>query len=301
MAKLESKPCLTDGIVREMQSRSSTTPSEPRISLVIACKNAHSVLQTCLSSILSQDYSNFEVVVVDGASSDGTQELIKAAEPAFGERLVWMSEPDSGIGDAWNKAVARCSGEWLLFLGADDVLVAVNSLSVAAPFLTDGSVGVVYGPVQLHDPQTGDLGKLAEPWSPRSFRRCRRNLPHQGVFHRKSLFAAIGAFDTTLRFTSDYDFLLRALKNTEPVYVPSLCVSSMQIGGLSGSRRNAHKVVAEHMRLFRRHVGGIPVVLTWWFFKGLAIALLYRMGGDPLALQISNRYRSIFGEAPLRF
>jgi hypothetical protein len=86
------------------------------------------------------------------------------------------------------------------------------------------------------------------------------------------------------------------------MYIPDLLVTRMQVGGLSSTRRKAPLVVMEEIRLFRRHVGGVPWTLLWWLVKAWGKSILHRLGGDPLALQITNMYRPVVRhQAPLRY
>src|SRR5262249_62224290 len=95
---------------------------------------------------------------------------------------------------------------------------------------------------------------------------------------------------------------LGALPRDEPAYLPGLTVTCMQLGGLSGTRRNAPAVVRELIRLHRRHVGGVPWVLLWWLAKAWVKAGLHRLGGDRLALPVTNLYRrGRRGPTPPRF
>ena len=241
-----------------------------------------------------------EVVVADGGSRDGTLVILKHYSTLMGDSLIWLSEPDQGIGDAWNKAVNRASGEWLLFLGADDSLAAPDVISTAASFLVDSypTYRVVYGRVAMCSPTVEFVEFLERPWSVDTFRNCLLNLPHQAVFHHYSLFKDHGSFDTTLIFLSDFDFLLRELMQFEPLHLPGLTVSNMQIGGISNNRRHAVQVVLEQIRLYSRHAVGIPWTLYWWLVKAFGITLLYRLGGDHFALAITNMYRRVIGGRP---
>jgi len=275
-----------------------------RLSLIVACLNARAMLLRCLASIARQDHPDVELVVADGGSTDGTVELLKAWKAAPVTSYQWFSAPDDGIADAWNKAVERVSGAWVLFLGADDVLAAPGTLSRAAERLAalPAAARVAYGQVALVDAEGQRVDLLERPWSPADFRGCRYNLPHQAVFHHRSLFNEFGPFDTRFRIAADFDFLLRVLAHDEPAYLPGLTVTHMQVGGLSSTRRNAPAVVREEIRLYRRHVGGVPWVLLWWLVKAWGKAGLHRLGGDRLALPVTNLYRRLVrGQAPLRY
>src|SRR5215469_7034575 len=275
-----------------------------RLSLIVACLDARPVLVRCLESIARQDHPDVELIVADGGSTDGTVELLKALKAAPVISYQWFSAPDDGIADAWNKAVERVSGAWVLFLGADDVLAAPGTLSRAAERLAalPAAARVAYGQVALVDTEGQRVDLLERPWSPADFHGCRYNLPHQAVFHRRSLFNEFVPFDTRFRIAADFDFLLRVLARDEPAYLPGLTVTHMQVGGLSSTRRNAPAVVREEIRLYRRHVGGVPWVLLWWLVKAWGKAGLHRLGGDRLALPVTNLYRRLVrGKAPLRY
>jgi glycosyltransferase involved in cell wall biosynthesis len=275
-----------------------------RISIIIASRNAASTIGRCLDSIARQWAGNIEVVVADGGSKDGTPEILQRRSAETGGSLVWLSKPDKGIAEAWNRAIALATGDWILFLGADDCLAAPDVVMRAELVLERALPRhrVVYGQVALVTPEDVEVGMLDRPWSPRDFYGCRYNLPHQAVFHHHSLFGEFGPFDTSLKIAAGFDFLLRALAQSEPLCIPGLTITRMQVGGLSNSRLNAPRLVNEEMRLFLRHVGGIPWTHLWWLAKAWAKYALYRLGGDGLALRITNRYRRLVrGEGPLRY
>ncbi len=126
------------------------TDELPVLSIVIATYNAADSLQRCLDSIWSQDYERIQVLVMDGDSSDGTESIIERNQDCIG---YWCSEPDNGIYDAWNKALDHVTGDWVLFLGADDRLAAPDVLERAAAALEaiDGDVRIAYGTVNVVD------------------------------------------------------------------------------------------------------------------------------------------------------
>ena len=91
----------------------------PQISVAIVTYNCISTLSEAIDSVLDQDYDNVELVIVDGASDDGTVELIRSKKGP----IKWISEKDKGIYDAWNKGIKNAKGEWIMFVGADDELL----------------------------------------------------------------------------------------------------------------------------------------------------------------------------------
>ena len=92
----------------------------PRVSVITVCYNAVSAIQRTILSVLSQTYENIEYIIIDGKSTDGTLAIIKKYESRI---AFWLSEPDNGIYDAMNKAIDKATGEWVLFMNADDEFV----------------------------------------------------------------------------------------------------------------------------------------------------------------------------------
>jgi len=275
-----------------------------KISVIVACLNVEATIGRCLDSLAAQDYPNLEVVVADGGSRDGTIETVRRSAVAKSGRLVLFSEPDRGIGDAWNKAVARSSGDWLLFLGADDAFAAPDVLTRAATFLNNALPHhrILYGRLAMVGKSGEVLEYVDRPWQPKSFRSCDFCLPNSATFYHRSLFAEYGPFDETLRITSDHDFQLRALMRAEPMWIPDLTVARMQVGGLSSSRRNAPRFLVELMRLHMRHAHSFPFYLCWELLKCWVVLGAYEVGGDRLALSVSNLYRRLVsGRPPLRY
>lgn len=185
------------------------SPRAPLISVITVCFNAMATLQNASDSLSRQEFDNFEWVVVDGASKDGTVDWLTEHRDRM---AAFVSEPDNGIYDAMNKALRLARGEWVFFLNADDRLVDPQVLADVAPILstTPGDIGLVYGNARYTD------GK--REW-PRDFGWVSsRNLVygdlcHQVIFARRSLFRSVGEFDVTLRFNADFDWLLRVLRS----------------------------------------------------------------------------------------
>jgi glycosyltransferase involved in cell wall biosynthesis len=274
-----------------------------RITVIVACLNSVSYIGRCLESIVNQDYADSDIVVADGGSTDGTVEILRRYAMTMGPRLSWESGPDFGLADAWNKAVRHARGDWFIFLGADDALCAPDVLSRIAPRLAAAFPrhSVVYGNVAMTDAAGRVVDFLDQPWSAAKFRGCVANLQHSAVFHHRSLFDRHGAFDASFAITCDYDFLLRELRETEPLHIEDLVVTNAQIGGMSTDYRRRLQAIGEHIRLSRRHAGRISPMMYWWIAKAWGGWLLYQLGGDRLVFPATNLYRGLVkGRPPLR-
>jgi glycosyltransferase involved in cell wall biosynthesis len=220
--------------------RASREPSPPRITVVTVVRNGAGTVRNCLESVRRQEYPPLEHVVVDGASTDGTLEVLREYErPGF----RWVSEPDGGIYDAMNKAVRIASGDFLLFLGADDLLLC--DLQDAASKLVDARTiyyGDAYWPAanRRYDGRF-DATKLAL-----------RNICHQAVFYPRAVFEKY-AFDVRYRFQADWELNMRCF--SDPAFrfeYIGLLVSRYDDSGASSRNRDA-ALEADYPRLLWRH------------------------------------------------
>jgi glycosyltransferase involved in cell wall biosynthesis len=206
----------------------------PLISVVVATRNAEETISRCMDSIVGQDYEDWEVVVSDGNSTDSTVEKVKAYTARH--RITWQSSPDTGIAQAWNRALSMARGHWILFLGSDDRLHDKSVFARMAPLLLTAKPEhrVVYGQIQLLDHAGGCLGAMGVPWAlaRRTFASV-MSVPHPGCFHRSILFHELGSFDETYRIATDYEFLLRELPVHDALFVPGIIVTDMESGGIS--------------------------------------------------------------------
>lgn len=220
------------------------------ISICIATFNVCSIIDKCLQSILNQNYDNYEVIIADGGSTDGTLEKIADFN---NDRIKFFSEKDKGISDAWNKAIKQAQGEWLYFLGADDCLTDNTVLSEMAKKLNGVDSYVVYGDVNYVDSNGQLINKVGGKWSSYQFKHSGMTFCHQGVFQHRKLFEKYGFFDLSLNICADYELLLRYLKNNDAYYITGLIVADVAYGGLSTLDGNAIDVFREYKKIQKRH------------------------------------------------
>ena len=229
---------------------------QPLISIITAVRNAVRDLPATIESLRAQECRDFEYVVVDGASTDGTRDLLDAT----GDPVTrWVSEPDGGISDAFNKGVRMAHGTLILFLGAGDRLAdpgAVGRIrefasTVRAPRFFYGDVLYDYGTTQrrIHRNYRWDR-----------FRRysC---IPHQAMFLERWFFDEYGLFDISYRITMDYEHTARFIRTHPPEYIDSV-IAVMPRTGASTNPWATHR---EMNRVRRSH--GLDsrflVALSW--------------------------------------
>lgn len=208
---------------------------DPTVSVITAVFNAQDCIADCIESVLTQDHPNIEYIIVDAASTDGTVDVIRRYEDKID---IWISEPDNGIFDAWNKGLELASGKWIAFLSADDIYLpgAIRKyMNLArecsgAEFLSSHA--------QLIHP-SGYSPVFGAPWK---WPACARALTtiHVGTMHRRSLFERYGNFDASYRSAGDYEFLLRAGDRLKTAFMPEITVM-MRAGGASESTANIYE------------------------------------------------------------
>jgi glycosyltransferase involved in cell wall biosynthesis len=267
------------------------------ISVIVAVRNAVATVEACLDSVLDQDHPNVQLVVIDGASTDGTREVIEGVSDRIGYR---ESAPDRGICHAWNKGIDHAIGEWVLFLGADDRLAGPDVLRKAASALEHvRPIRVAYGSVDVVRPDGSVDRVIGQPWDQmRDLFRQGMSIPHQGTFHHRSLFVEHGPFDERYRIIGDYDFLLRELLERDAWFIEDLLVCHMGSGGLSddaqspGLIRELHRAWYEH-GLTRTPPGRTPAVIRAAVRDGLTRTL-----GRDAEARITRAYRRALRRPP---
>jgi glycosyltransferase involved in cell wall biosynthesis len=165
---------------------------QPRVSIIIVVLNGAKTLRRAIESVVNQTYDRTELMIIDGGSTDGTQEIIEH----YADRTAYfVSQKDSGIYDAMNHALRKCDGDWCLFLGCDDVLI--DCLHLVANHLKDRDA-IYYGNVIWRS--TGQIydGRFS------TFKLVYRNICHQSIFYPKRLFNK--QYDTRYKLLADYKY-----------------------------------------------------------------------------------------------
>ena len=200
----------------------------PRLSIIVATWQAAATLERCLKSTLDQDFKHWELVIADGASTDGTVDILKTYDAHI---AWWKSEKDNGIYDAWNKALGHAQGEYVSFIGADDYWADPESLSRIFAAIGDDTYDIVTSVGRVRKPESG---KSSEFGSAFDYRRIgpRTVVCHPGLLHRRTLFNQYGLFDTRYRIAGDLEFLLRLPEDTRSLHVDNTSVV-IDAGGIS--------------------------------------------------------------------
>jgi len=230
----------------------------PTISVITVSYNARETIADTIESVSSQTYRSVEHIVVDGASTDGTLEVLER----FRDRLSKIvSEPDEGIYAAMNKGLSLATGDVIGTLNSDDVYVDENVLALVAEVFRDDSVDVCYGDIFYVD--KGDLNRIVRHWKSEPYRPGLFEQgwmpPHPSFFIRRRVLGRVGLFEPRYRFAADFDFMLRALhvQRLRSIYLPRELVT-MRVGGwTNNSVRNVIRGNFEAYRSCRKNGLGV--------------------------------------------
>lgn len=269
---------------------------DPFISVIVATFNCGRALPRCIESFNAQTYPNKELVIIDGASSDDTKRVIEANSARI---AYWESKPDNGIYHAWNKALKHAKGDWLYFMGGDDRLWEPLVLSNVGGALRGAfpRYRVVYGRVNVLRSDDSLIMTAGVKWDRKKFLQV-MSIPHQGVFHHRSLFELYGDFDETFPIAGDYEMLLRELKAKDPLFVPEVIVAGMGFGGCSSNYAHSLRALNDIYMVRRKHrVPDLPFVFLWVYFKALVRRAIAVTAGERAATRAGNLYRLITGRS----
>lgn len=212
---------------------------KPLFSIATPCWNSVDTIERTINSILAQDFKDYEYIIVDGGSTDGTLEIIKKYEPLFEGRMFWKSEPDKGLYDAFNKGVERSRGIYCWNVNADDYLEP-DALLKLADFINKSNWGdslpVISGVLNfvsrdgskiLHTTKSNNrLVKI-------SYKRDHIGVPHPATLVPQKIYDKYGCFDTKYKIMGDVDWFHRVYEAGEFFAFADFTITNMSDGGIS--------------------------------------------------------------------
>ena len=230
-----------------------------KISIITSVWDNKETIKDAIDSVLSQTYKNIEYIVVDGASSDGTIEIVQR----YRDKITkFVSEKDSGIYDGLNRGISLATGDVVAFLHSDDIYANHTIIKeIAQQFESDESLDGIYGDL-VYTPKS-DTNKVLRYWKSKNFDStllAKGWMPaHPTLFLKKEVYDKYGKFDLDFKIAADYDFMLRVLKNGINVkYLPKV-LYKMRVGGESNkSIKNIMLKSKEDLKALKKNnVGGI--------------------------------------------
>lgn len=197
-------------------------------SIITVTYNSESTIEQTIKSVLFQSFFNFEYILVDGASTDGTLDTIKQYA-AIDDRIRYISEPDSGIYDAMNKGIKMARGKVIALLNSDDYYEPY-ALEKIAQYIPDVSRYVVYGMVRLLKDEKESMVVLYSHHS-----LPERMMMHPACFVSRKLYQEY-QYDTNYKSAADYDLFMKLYQNKDVKFIPVYdIITNFRLGGMSSS------------------------------------------------------------------
>jgi glycosyltransferase involved in cell wall biosynthesis len=252
----------------------------PKITIITATLNDRLGLAETMQSVQQQDYPALEHIIIDGGSTDGSIDLLR--EYPY-PNIRWISEPDNGISDAFNKGISMARGAYINFQGAGDQLYKSNVLTQLftpqvkpRPWIVSGKI------LRVTEDGNRPLWSAPNPMPKKFYKSSllyKMALPHQGLFMHRAFFRKFGLFDLSIKFAMDYELLLRAYHDFPPVLLKDILVATWRAGGVG--RQCNDQIYHEYHQIKRRHKVA-PLWLLWpidkwtrfkYFVKSNVVAL----------------------------
>jgi glycosyltransferase involved in cell wall biosynthesis len=248
----------------------------PYFTVITASLNMGSSLIRTIESIKNQKFQDFEHVVIDGGSSDNTLKILASYDNSY--NLKWISEPDQGVPDAFNKAVGLSTGEYIIAIQADDYLLDENVLEKVYEIISAKKNDIYSFPIikELTSDSAEQINPIQHLW----WRRFRNIFPHQGIFVNRKLFDKIGNYDLKYTITEDYDFLYRALNAQSSVSFEKLPVAYMGGDGPCSTNEylstRLHEEISLQIKNEKNIVWRLIQIIFWVFYYPFKTRFLFR-------------------------
>lgn len=272
-----------------MSNTSAETP--PKISIITIVRNGMPFIAQTIDSVLSQHYPHREHIVIDGGSTDGTVDTLKT----YSTHLTkWISEPDRGIADAFNKGLSYVTGDYVLMLNSDDRLASPDVLTaVAREIARHGQPALLYGDYDILNRDSGALIYHGSVRFTRAGMLHGQVLPHPTLFTHRTYFEKYGTFDPNFSIAMDYEWLLRGALQEQIVHMPML-ISNIRDGGIS--TRNKARVVDEIILALKKngHIASPWAAFKmhgYFFMRSFLRNLLTTVGLYKLFFTLRNRFK----------
>lgn len=223
----------------------------PKLSVITIVYNNVKDIERTMLSVLNQTYPNIEYILIDGASKDGTVDVIYK----YKARLTqFISEPDNGIYDAMNKGLNLATGDYVLFMNSGDEIYAPET--VAEVFETSASADIYYGETEMFDENWQSLGQrrhcAPEVFNWKSF-KYGMSVSHQAIYIKRNL---IEPYDLRYKYSSDIDWIIKAAKKASSIVNTHMYVAKYLVGGISKKKHLAS--LKERFSIFSKYYGLIP-------------------------------------------
>lgn len=228
---------------------------QPTLSVITVVYNNAADIERTLLSVINQTYPNIEYIVIDGASTDGTLQII---EKYTNKIAKLISEPDKGIYDAMNKGLALATGDYVIFMNSADEFYSAET--VANVFATAPDADIYYGETEMIGPNNESLGQRRHK-TPENFTwldfKYGMSISHQAIYIKRSL---VKSYDPKYQLSADIDWILYAAKKAKTVVNVHQYVAKYKVGGMS--KHKHRQSLMERFDIMKRYYGLVPTIFN---------------------------------------
>lgn len=244
------------------------------ISIVTCSYNSEKTIERTIKSIISQDFNNYEYLIIDGKSSDKTLEIVKQYEPAFKGKMRYISEKDHGIYDAMNKGIKLSKGDYVWLVNSDDYL-APGALQNVADRITMKQSDIICGQIEYFSENSDNkrIFKYTPEESEIEYRKKRMGIVHPATIVARQIYDKYGLYDSRFYISADMDWFLRIKENNVPIDFIDVKLSNMSDGGISSQSNNVKKRLHDWNILFTKHTKN---KIEYWRFMIHRIITYYK-------------------------
>lgn len=256
----------------------------PTISVVTINYNNCKGLQRTIESVFAQTLVNFEYIVIDGGSSDGSRELIESNEKRFSS---WISEKDDGIYQALNKGIKKISGEYVVFLNSGDFFLDNHFLSTVLDILNDEEADIYYGNIEMTDENNKKKSQIFPADLDLHFWE-HNTLNHQACVIKSSLFNELGNYDTQFSLAADYAFFLKAFLKGKKFHYINQNIVHYNLEGISSLRNDEY--IIQMKEIWNRT---LPKYLANIYEENKSNQMLMKHRIMSVAKNVDNKYNQL--------
>lgn len=228
---------------------------QPTLSVITIVYNNVRDIERTIRSVLSQSYPQIEYIIIDGASTDGTKEVIAKYENRISQ---YISEKDKGIYDAMNKGIAMAKGDYILFMNSGDEIYAANT--VENVFATHPGADIYYGETEMYNDNWESLGRrrhqVPQSFTWKSF-RYGMNISHQAIYVSRKIAEP---YNLEYKYSADIDWIIRAAKKAKVIVNTHQYVAKYLVGGIS--KQKHRESLKERFHIFSKYYGFVPNLIN---------------------------------------
>lgn len=259
----------------------------PDFSIITVSYNSQKTIERTIKSILNQSYRNYEYIIIDGGSTDKTNEIIEKYKTYFNGNLTHVSEPDKGIYDGMNKGITLAKGKIIGLLNSDDYYFDNTLAIVIGAYLDTDKKTVISGELIFKSENGEQLLKTSDERFRKKMKQYKNGVRHPATFVPKFIYDDIGLFNLDYKIASDAEMIFRIFRANYDFKFINQPLLIMSDGGISNSKGIFKQLLYENKKILKAYC---PNVISRFYFITLSIL---RLAVKEFMASLISKYRKI--------